>query len=158
MSNLEKLVPSKKRLRPGDVFVLKLRQVGYLWGRVIRTNEELLGWPEVNLVYIYKVTTDNVEIVPELETTSLLMGPVVINRLGWSRGFLQTVAHTPLEEGDLLEAHCFYDPTSGHFYDEKNRIIKNSVEPHGIAGLDSYRSLEDAICLELGIPTAPPDE
>lgn len=41
-----------------------------------------------------------------LRPDRLLIAPIYINRLGWSRGYFETVGNRPLVPEDLLTQHC----------------------------------------------------
>lgn len=157
MSNLVKLKPSRKPLQTGDIFVLKIKQCGYIWGRVIRVRETLAGWPGSNMVYIYNIITKDLKEVPLLYKKDLLLGPVIINRLGWSHGYLQTITNVRLRKENILDIHCFIYCFLGtvKYFDENQNDLGKCIEPCGHYGLDSYRSLENKICRKLGIPLAP---
>src|SRR5688572_19759924 len=85
---------------------MKLRQRPFLFGRVIDTNAFGLTWG-ATLVYVYDAWSDDKARVPSLDRDRLLVPPAIINRLGWSRGFLETVDHRPLTAEDVLATHCF---------------------------------------------------
>lgn len=154
--NLRVLKPSRKRVRAGDVFAMRPADERYLFGRVIST-EAMIG-PMVGciLIYVYRFTS-TVKQVPEREELNLgnlLVPPTMINRLGWSRGYFETVAHWELTPDDVLAQHCFRR-FNGRYYDDQNHELPGPVEPVGIWGLGNYRTIDDAISKALGIPLAP---
>lgn len=158
--NLRVLKPSRKPLRPGDIFVMQILDGRYLFGRVIFGDlpRGQAPMPKANLVYIYRELGDRpaAEAV-HLNPNDLLIPPVYTNRLGWSRGYFQTVENRPIDPSrDLLTQHCFRDFT-GKYRDETGRIITGAVEPCGDWGLSSYRWIDDHISDDLGIPRAPHD-
>ena len=157
--NFELLEPSRKKLIPGDTFVMRYPGIGYLFGRVIYVDLPAgrAPFPGCNLIYIY----DERSSVPDpdglsLVRENLLVPPIFINRLPWSRGYFQTVAHTPLQAGDILERHCF-DATVFNkimFVDQDCAKLDEPFEPCGNWALDSYLTIDDAVSEALGIPRA----
>lgn len=81
-----------------------------------------------------------------------LFGRVIrTDAMGPSR--FQTIENRPLEEGDVLERHCWY--VDGRYFNEDWEMVPERTEPCGIGGLASYRRLDDQISDALGIPRVP---
>lgn len=157
-TNLQKLSPSKKKLQAGDVFVMKLRNSRYLFGRVIDTDAVSgLGVPGAILIYVYRWQSDSREMPPrgELRPDRRLISPMMTNRLPWSRGYFETIGHVPLDEDDILPQHCFLSAVRGTYHDEKGNELPGPTEPVGDYGLHSYRTIDDEISGALGIALAP---
>lgn len=154
-TNLKILQPSRRRLRPGDLFVLQPDD-RFCYGRVIRT--DAFAGPsmsDANLIYLYRPRAET-STAPERSALSphdLLVPPAMINRLPWSRGYFQTIAHWPLEEDEVLEQHCFRDGRGRHL-DEFRTVLPGPVEPVGTYGLHSFRSIDDLVSRALGLPPA----
>ena len=161
-TNLGLLKASRKRQRPGDVFIMRIAGDNYLFGRVVR-NDALwaLADPDcrdddatANLVYIH----DHVTPVPELpEVTSLsrdrlLVPPLFVDGLWWARGYFQTVTNIALSSGDVLPQHCFLRLSDGRYYDEYNNVLAGPVEPVGRLSLPNIASVDTKISRALGIP------
>jgi hypothetical protein len=154
-TNLRVLKPSRRRLKAGHIFVLQPDE-RYLFGRVITTNAVAGGFPNCVLVYIFRTSSGSTTLPPrsELGPDSLLVPPIMTNRLPWSRGYFETIAELPLEPGDVLKHHCFRS-TQGKYYDEANHELPGPVEPVGTWGLHSYRTIDDTVSDALGIPRVP---
>ena len=128
----------------------------YLFGRVISTVAMWGPSASANLIYVFKVRS-NAKTAPdssELRANRLLIAPLIINRLPWSRGYFETIAIQPLVEGDVLKQHCFRSSYGG-YDDEQSRELSTPSEPCGVWGLHSYRTIDDEISDALGIPRAP---
>jgi len=128
----------------------------YLFGRVISTEAKVGPSITANLIYVFKARSA-VKSVPddsELRPDRLLIAPLMINRLPWSKGYIETLLNRPLAEGEVLSQHCF-SSSGGRYYDELSREISGPIEPCGLWGLNSYRTLDDDISEALGIPLAP---
>jgi len=154
--NLKLLRPSRKRLAAGDIFVMLPPDGKFLFGRVISTEAKAGPSIPANLIYVFKARSP-VKSVPdgsELRTDRLLIAPLMINRLPWSKGYIETLLNRPLADGEVLSQHCFRS-SGGRYYDELSRELSGPIEPCGLWGLNSYRTLDDDISKALGIPLAP---
>jgi hypothetical protein len=126
---LRVLAPSRKRIRAGDVFAMLPKDgKGYLFGRVITTTAVAHGWDRMILIYVYRFRSKAKEAPPqeELSPDSLLVPPIMTDRLAWSKGFSETIANWPVEEGDRLPQHCFRD-YAGAYYDEMSNRLRAPV-------------------------------
>ena len=156
-TNLQILSPSRRTLRPGDLFVMRLLDRIHLFGRVVST-EAWAGWdmPRAVLIYVYD-TTSELPAPPDraaLRRNRLLVPPIMTNRLPWSRGYFETIDQVPLQPGDVHDRHCFQD-VRGRCYDEFTNELPRCVEPCGDWGLHSFGSIDNAVSAALGIPLAP---
>lgn len=161
LTNLKIIKRSNVPPARGDVFAMLLPTDRYLFGRVILAEppREEAPMPGSYLIYIYKTQeqtkrADRLKLEPE----ELLIPPVWTNRLGWTKGYFQTVDHRPITTEALLTRHCFsrYD---GVFLDERGRRLPTSSEPCGEWGLVSYRWIDDHVSDALSIPRVPaPDD
>ena len=156
------LQPSRKRLAAGDVFAMGLPDSGYLFGRVISTSARWAmaeGSGTTNLVYVFSHRSESMAMPDRahLRIQELLIAPQLINRLGWSRGYFQTVGHLELVDGEVLPLHCFrsFSSRRPRWFDEHANELSGPVPPVGVWGVGNYRTLEDEVCGALGIPVAP---
>ena len=167
--NMQLLRKSRKIQKPGDIFTLQLPDKRYVFGRVIRTDVNLKPLlslvtkkkkpdeePKMLLVYIYKVLSNNKNDVPKLDKNELLIPPQVINRLGWARGYFETITNQLLQKEDILSQHCFLMVWEGktYYFDEEGNRLPNRIEPCGISGVGNYRIIDDLVSENLGIPLA----
>lgn len=157
VTNMRVLSPSRRRLQAGDVFVTLWPDDDYLFGRVVDTEADAgFSTYDMNLIYVYSVRSREPELPEreELRPDRLLIPPLIINRLPWSRGYFQTIANVDLDETDLLAQHCFED-WQGKLRDEKGRPLASRSEPCGQAGLHSFRTFDDDVSRALGFEPAP---
>lgn len=154
--------PSRRKVSPGDVFAIKI-PAGYLLGRVIATDVKSSAWdePHLHLLYIYAGVRESVSGIhpSNFRPPKLLIPPVITNKLAWSRGYYETVAHIPLEPADLLERHIFREPARNpdqqRFWDEHARPVDEieirDMSLVGIQALQSYLTTENRVSLALGL-------
>jgi Immunity protein 26 len=154
-TNLQVLGPSRKKPKAGDVFATQPPDGKYLFGRVIDTEAAIGPMKGCILIYLFQTRSDSKEPPArgELTPAKLLFPPVMTNQLPWSRGYFETIAHSPLEPGDVLEVHCFRR-SNGQYFDEANNELPGPVPPVGDWGLHSYRTIDDQISDALGFPRA----
>jgi hypothetical protein len=160
-TNMVVLERSRRRQQVGDLFTLRLGTRPYLFGRVVRTDANAGGFPNSNLVYIFRIESD-LPVPPDradLRPSNLLVPPIMTNRLPWSRGYFRTIASWPIGPGEALQRHCFEEPRRPpdyphRYFDEHGVELPNRVEPCGEWGLHSYRTIDDAVSRALGMPAA----
>ncbi|MDQ2584913.1 immunity 26/phosphotriesterase HocA family protein [Saccharothrix yanglingensis] len=145
---------SRKAVRAGDVFALHLADGRFLFGRVVAADlpRERAPMPGANLVYVYGPPSD--EPVPDLarlRPDALLIPPLFINRLPWSKGYFRPVAHHDLAEGDVLAHHCFRTADGQHL-DERGAPVARRTEPCGTWGLAGYVAVDRQVGRALGLP------
>ena len=155
------LKPSRRRLQSGDVFVIGLPDEQFIPGRVIAVDlpRECAPMPGANLIYIYAHRRgDKVVACEELVTERLLVPPLFINRLPWSRGYSETVQTCPLREGDLLQHHYFWSAARQRYVDAAGSPVEFTPPPPvGDWGLHSFRTVDDLVSEALGIAPVPDD-
>jgi immunity protein 26 of polymorphic toxin system len=153
--NLRLLRPSRTKLRPGDLFALSPLDDLFLFGRVISTEATVGPISGLNLIYIYNVKRTSAD-PPHRDTLTadrLLVPPMMINRLPWSRGYFTNVAHDDPTTVHMLPQHCFRD-SRGRYWDEHGAELPGAVEPVGERGVHSFRTCDDAVSDALGIARA----
>lgn len=161
-ANFQHLRPSRARLTPGDIFIMRIPDGRYLFGRVVRTDANCVA-PGCILVYVFRYLSHEPVPPPRLPVSDLLIPPATVNRLGWSRGYFMTVGRRPFEDGERFPVHYFDDePRRGRW--GKRRFVNEDGEPVGrpprgapvgTAGLGNYRTVDDDVSRALGIPLAP---
>lgn len=160
-TNIRVLNPSRRRLQTGDIFTIGLPHDTFMHGRVIAVDlpRERAPMPGANLIYIYAAKSDSKQ--PHLESLTpeaLLVPPLFINRLPWSRGYFETVAHQPLREDDMLSAHYFWSASRAKYVDEHGNVLDFvPAPPVGDWGLHSFRTVDDLVSAAVGIAPAPDD-
>jgi hypothetical protein len=155
-TNLRLLEASRAKVRKGDAFAMLLPDDLYLFGRVILADLPRERVPGANLIYIYRPRSPAKE--PDrttLDPQSLLIPPLYINQLPWSKGYFETVGHWPVEPQDVRSQHCFLSAARGVYLNEKGEELPGPIEPVGDWGLHSYRTVDDEISDALEFDRAP---
>lgn len=158
-TNIRVIRRSRHRPKPGDIFAMQLPDETYLFGRVILTDLPLerAPMPGCNLIYVYKFRSADKDVDPDVLTPDqLLISPLFINRMPWTRGYFEHVAYRELREQDVLRQHCFLR-SNGDYLDDHKRKLPGPIEPCGDWGLNSYRTLDDQVSDAVGIPRVPED-
>ncbi len=160
--NFQRQRPSRARVMSGDIFTMRIPDGRFLFGRVVKTGAKCFG-PNCILVYVFRYLS--AEPVPprRLQVEDLLIPPVTINRLGWSRGYLMTVERRPFEEGERWPVHYFELADERgrwgrrRYVDEDGESVGRPPRGRlvGVAGLGNYRTLDDDVSRALGIPLVP---
>ena len=160
-TNLRVLKPSRKKLHAGDVFTMQLPDEDFLFGRVVSTEAKwaLAASANAILIYVYRHRSRVAEVPvgSAMRPSELLVPPIMINRLPWSRGYFQTLSRVPLESEDVLPQHCFHSASRGRYYDEHGNELWGPTQPVGDHGLHSFRTVDDLISDALGIPRVSED-
>jgi len=140
--NLEQLKKSSTPPASGDIFALKVKGIGYYYGRVIKVNVKSgFGDAEAALIYLYDYCQNEREPVPDtLDKKQLIIPPLMINYLPWRKGYFETLINRPILKEDVYSAHCFKDPMRDLCFDENGSIIKRIPNDSifGEYGLSSY--------------------
>lgn len=156
-TNFKVIRPSRHIPERGEVFVMKLGSDDFLFGRVVLAEppRHQAPMPSAYLIYVYEIrrSAPRIDLV-ELRPDRLLIPPVWINRMPWTKGYFETISGSSLNASDLLRQHCFRD-WSGAYRDEKGGVLPGPTEPCGDWGLSSYRWLDDHVSDALGVPRAP---
>lgn len=163
MPQFRVLRPSRRSLNPGDVFVMGLPTGRYLFGRVISTSarwSRAEGSGTTNLVYVFEHQSADKKPPGRvhLHVNRLLIPPQLINRLGWSQGYFETLETLPFEDGEVLAVHCFESNARAagpRWFDDQANELPEPVPPVGVWGGGNHRTLEDAVCKALGLPREP---
>src|SRR5690606_36812799 len=140
----EKVKVSRGLRKVGEVFAMKLKGVGCLFGRVIRNDcacgptigprpwKRTLGY---YLVYVYRPISMRIDDIPELSRSDLLIPPAIIEGRGWTLGYFVPVRYDKLAESDVRPAHCFWredhlDENRRKWYmDEYGNPLRQRIEP-----------------------------
>jgi hypothetical protein len=102
-----RLASKRQRAKVGDIFRLSPALNVFLWGRLIKKARFFGLDAEFNLVYIYDAIGADRPSTDLLSPHNLIIGPSVVNNLGWARGYWEIVASEPVKPADTLDHHYF---------------------------------------------------
>ena len=160
-TNIQVIKPSRKKPANGDVFAIRLPDSSHLFGRVIEADIHdpmRAPMPGAYLIYVYRPRSESMAPeLTELTPDRLLLPPVFINKMPWTKGYFATIAHADLTSADRLRQHCFWSAGRGIYVDENRNPLPREIQPCGDWGLSSYRWLDDQISDAIGIPRVPDD-
>jgi hypothetical protein len=159
--NLEFLETSKKKIKTGDVFVVKPPKMKFYYGIVANSNANLFHVDGILHLQFFDFSTDDYgSISDKLHDSKLLFPPVLTNRLGWSKGYFKTIGNISIENFKTIKEASFYYYNGEIFDDNSNQLSQPySLETTGSFAVTSYLNIDNLISLRLGIPlaVAPPE-
>ena len=134
---------------------MRLPDDTYIFGRVVGVGSALAPMPLAYPIYVYRGRS--VDKQPDLDALlpdRLLLPPVFINRMPWTKSYFGNVAHQELTQHLQLQQYC-WDAARGRYVDERQDPVPREVQPCADWGLSSYQWLDDEISDALCIPRAP---
>ncbi|MCS1350870.1 immunity 26/phosphotriesterase HocA family protein [Mechercharimyces sp. CAU 1602] len=142
MDHLVKMIPSRKRPKRGDVFVIQPKEGIYAFGLVVRIKipSENLMINGMSLVYVYKFLSLKKEVPKDLMSQDLLFPPQIINNQGWLKGYFQTIGFLDITEF-MKRDYGFWDITIKKIVDEEGNPINHKPKYIGDYGVGSYGSI-----------------
>lgn len=155
-TNLEPIEQTRKAPRSGDIFVMKMKSVGFLYGCVIEADIDDLSrapMPGAHLIYVYDRVSSSIDQDPELSSADqLILPPTFINSLPWKKGLFKNIAVKPDVETLRLRECSFWNSAREIFVDDLGRQLPQEVQPCGSWSLASYRRFDDLLSDRLGVP------
>jgi Immunity protein 26 len=146
-----RLVSKRQRAKVGDIFRLSPCNGVFLWGRLIKRAKFFGVDADFNLVYIYDATGPVRPSSELLSPQNLIIGPSVVNNLGWARGYWEIVSSEPVKPTDVLDHHFFirYHGTGStrdyDIVDEQGRRVRSpKVQTSKLAqsGFGNFNSMD----------------
>jgi hypothetical protein len=102
-----RLTSKRRYAKVGDIFRLSPEPGVFLWGRLIKSAKFFGDNFKANLVYVYDAISRDEPAQELLTPTNLIIGPSVVNNLGWVRGYWEIMASRPLTPEDVRDRHLF---------------------------------------------------
>lgn len=151
--NIKKMNPYRKEVCEGDYFYLALKPGGYVIGRVIhhrRVEDFVLGG---YLVYFYNVVADDISEIPPHSHLDLMIPPLFVNRLGWTKGYFGHIFNKAVLPSERYLLHsftgCYFSPT--RIVDEFGNPLKIPVEPSQQYTVSNHKMVDYDISNKLGL-------
>lgn len=137
--HMEFLEKSRKKIRNGDVFVVKIKDHNlYFYGKVIDVKAKFGLLTEPIFIFLYKTPTTEI-IIPKYMDENDVMTILFNNNGGWREGFFKTICNIPVKEEELNIDYGFSSPNNGGLI-TKEEVEKYSSN-HDILYLDDGRVL-----------------
>lgn len=152
-----RLTDRRRFAKVGDLFRMSPHAGVFLWGRLIKRARFFGDDFEANLVYIYDAISRERPKAEVLIPSNLIIGPAVVNNLGWVRGYWEIMASEPLRPGDIREKPLFVryrgtgSPTDYDLVDEDGRVVTDAVADPGTLGQSGYSNFNHIDWLVRGI-------
>lgn len=131
---------SRKAPRKGDVFVVQPFQSVFYFGKVIKTNicssDSFVNG--MFLIFIYDEMSTVPQIPCDLNDSSLLIAPTIVNRLGWSRGYFETICNLPLTEREKNVSYGFWHFQKKCFVNAEGDVLDSRPKYYTDYGLGNY--------------------
>jgi hypothetical protein len=146
-----RLVSKRQRAKVGDIFRLSPCKGIFLWGRLIKRAKFFGVGSDFNLVYIYDAISETRPSLDVLSPRKLIIGPSVVNNLGWTRGYWEIVASCPITPAEMLEHHFFirYRGTGSRsdydIVDEQGQIVRGAkvqIEKLAQSGFGNFNLID----------------
>jgi Immunity protein 26 len=102
-----RLTEKRQRAKVGDIFRLSPALGVFVWGRLIKKARFFGLEFDLNLVYLYDAVGFDRPAPDALVPSNLILGPSVVNNLGFSRGYWEIMASEPVKPSDVLNRHLF---------------------------------------------------
>jgi len=138
---------SRKAPREGDVFVVQPFAGIFYYGKVIQTNISSQD-SCVNgmlLIYVYDRLSRSKDIPDDLDCGKLLIAPTIVNRLGWSRGYFETICNFPVTDRERNVSFGFWSFQKKRFVNVEGAPLKSAPEYYTDYGLGNYAVVGEKI-------------
>ncbi len=117
--HMEFLEKSRKIIRNGDVFVVKIKDHDlYFYGKVIDVNAQYCQSVEPILIFLYKTPTTEI-IIPEDMDENDIMTMLFNNRYGWRSGYFKTICNIPVKNEEKNADYGFVSINHGGWINEE---------------------------------------
>lgn len=150
----EEIEKSRKKIRNGDVFVVKIKGHDlYFYGKVIDTEADFEGVAKPILIYLYKTPTTEITVPDDLDINDV-MTILFNNTEGWRVGHFKNVCNIPVKEEELNLDYGFESVTYGGWVTkedipeyEKNHVFDYLDDGRIIASafVDAHKNKRDHI-------------
>jgi len=147
-----RLTEKRQRAKVGDLFRLSPVYGIFLWGRLIKKARFFGLSFDLDLVYIYDAMGSERPASKALVPSNLILGPSVVNNLGFSRGYWEIMGSGPVTASDTLDRHMFVKfkgngrPDDYELVDEAGAKvnIKHSLADKSLAqsGIGNYNLID----------------
>jgi hypothetical protein len=149
-TNIELQLPYRKHLKVGDVFRLRYPGERYFLGQVSSLNAKAGGFDDCILINIFAFEHSTPMHISSLPSLELLIAPLYVNRLGFSRGYMPVIGNAPVKK--TSSEYCYFDVLYKKYLDSEGNEIAGPKGVVGSWGLSNYLVMDDLISEKLGLP------
>ncbi len=149
-TNMEVQKAFRKKLKTGDIFRLKYPDDRYVFGQIVSLTGKAGGFENCIKVYVFDAVFSEPDKVIDLTSNELMLAPLFINRLGFSRGYMPVVDNKPVVQ--ISTKYCYFDVLFKKYLNADGDEIPNAKGLVGIWGLSNYLVLDELVSEKLGIP------
>ena len=141
------MTKSRKPPHEGDIFVVQPFSGVFYYGKVIQTNIRSKD-SCVNgmfLIFIYDKMSKSKCIPYDLDCSDLLSAPSIVNRLGWSRGFFETICSFPITDKEKNMSFGFWSFQKKCFVNTEGNVLTSRPKYYTDYGLSNYALVGEKI-------------
>lgn len=133
---------SRKKPQKGDIFVVQPFQNIFYYGKVIETDirskDSFVNGMFLILVYDKMSKSKDSPIPSDLDRCDLLIAPTIVNRLGWSRGYFETICNLPLTDQERKMSFGFWSFQRQCFVNVEGTKLESRPRYYTDYGLGNY--------------------
>ena len=152
---IEPKLPSFRKRREGEVFVIEPIKNMYFFAKVIKTqiqiDDSIMNGG--HLVYIFKQTDNPMDIPEFFDPNNLVIPPQIIDNKGWKKGHFQTIGVQQVTNQEHQLNYGFWDIESEKLVNEEGKELELQPDIHTDFGISSYGSIVDELIEAVGYST-----
>lgn len=138
----EEIERSRKKVRNGDVFVVKIEgHKLYFYGKVIDINADYGNITNPIFMFLYKTPTTEI-IIPKDMDENDIMTIMFNNSYGWRCGHFKTICNIPVKEEEKAIDYGFLSTHHGGWINKDD--VEKYISNHEIIYLDDGRVIAEA--------------
>ena len=147
--NMEIQSPYRKKLKVGDIFRLKYPNSRYLFGQITSLSAKAAGFKDCIKINVFESEHNCPDCPIKQSSKKLLIAPLFINRLGFSRGYMPVISNTDVIK--TSSKYCYFDALFKKHLNDDGVEIPQATGLVGAWGLSNYLVLDDLVSEILGI-------
>lgn len=147
ISEYQLKVIKRKRIYPekGDVFLVEPKEGIYFWGVVMNNHVCNINGEDLLVISIFKERVDNTEKIEKVDYDNLLIGPCIVGKEYWTKGYFYTIKNMDCGKCD----YGFYSIGKGEYFDEYGNVLRKEPQMLGTYGVVTISGIAYKINVEL---------
>ena len=118
-------------------------------GQIVSLEAEAGGFEGCILINIFEQKVTFSDDIQSLDNYKLLLAPLYVNKLGFSRGYMPIIGNQPVIKAS--SKYCYFDVFHKNHVDSKGKTLRKPEGLVGIWGLSNYLVIDDLISEKLGL-------